>query len=111
MRHAHLSRQTHHVASNTAFCEFVRCAIKTSPHDHDSVRGSAINKHMVGIVKNLQRLSVRPAEAAAMLGMSRTASYQRLRSGEIKRVKSGKITLIPLRSLNEWLERKQAEAR
>lgn len=51
-----------------------------------------------------QRLLLRPEEAAAMLGLSRTTIYELLRAGELQTVHIGRATRIPARELRRWIE-------
>ena len=53
-------------------------------------------------------LAVRPAEAARALGVSRTALYGLLSSGELESVKLGASRLIPVAALHEYVERRRA---
>jgi excisionase family DNA binding protein len=46
---------------------------------------------------------VRPAEAAALLGVSRDTVYVLLRSGRLRSIKAGRARLIPLAAIDEFL--------
>lgn len=50
-------------------------------------------------------LSVRISVAAAMLGIGRTKLYELIGAGEIELIKVGKVSLIPMRALEDFVER------
>ncbi|MGB2567723.1 helix-turn-helix domain-containing protein [Micromonospora citrea] len=47
--------------------------------------------------------SVRPAEAAALLGVCRDTVYVLMRSGRLRSIKAGRARLIPLAAIDEFL--------
>lgn len=47
--------------------------------------------------------SVRPAEAAALLGVCRDTVYVLMRSGQLRSIKAGRARLIPLAAIDEFL--------
>jgi excisionase family DNA binding protein len=49
------------------------------------------------------RKSVRPAEAALLLGVCRDTVYVLLRSGRLRSIKAGRARLIPLSAIDEFL--------
>ncbi|HEX5997435.1 MAG TPA: helix-turn-helix domain-containing protein [Jiangellales bacterium] len=51
----------------------------------------------------MERKSVRPGEAAAMLSVSRDTVYVLLRSGRLRSVKVGRARLIPVSAIEEFL--------
>jgi len=51
----------------------------------------------------MERRSVRPAEAAALLGVCRDTVYVLMRSGRLRSVKAGRARLIPLSAIDEFL--------
>ena len=51
----------------------------------------------------MEKMSVRPAEAAQMLGVSRDTVYVLMRSGRLKSVVLGRARLIPVTALEELL--------
>jgi excisionase family DNA binding protein len=51
----------------------------------------------------MERKSVRPNEAAELLGVCRDTVYALMRSGRLRSVKVGRARLIPIRSLEELL--------
>jgi excisionase family DNA binding protein len=57
----------------------------------------------------LERLAVSPAEAAALLGVSRDFFDEHIRD-ELRVVRRGRLKLIPVRELERWLEREAALA-
>jgi excisionase family DNA binding protein len=52
----------------------------------------------------VERLSVRPATAARMLSISRSAVYEMLSRGQIRSCTCGSARLIPVTELVRWLE-------
>jgi excisionase family DNA binding protein len=50
-----------------------------------------------------QRLLLRVAEAAELLGISRAKGYELAASGEIPVVRIGRATRIPLDALRRWI--------
>ncbi|GAB1688371.1 helix-turn-helix domain-containing protein [Krasilnikovia sp. M28-CT-15] len=51
----------------------------------------------------MKRRSVRPAEAAELLGVCRDTVYVLLRSGQLRSIKAGRARLIPLAAIDELL--------
>ena len=51
----------------------------------------------------MERKSVRPKEAAALLGMCRDTVYVLMRSGRLKSVKLGAARHIPMAAIEELL--------
>jgi excisionase family DNA binding protein len=51
----------------------------------------------------IERLAVKPAMAAAMLGQSRSSIYRLIISGQLHAVKSGASTLVLLDSIRKYL--------
>ena len=56
------------------------------------------------------RKSVRPAEAARLLGVSRDTVYVLIRSGRLRSVKLDRARLIPLAAIEELLSATDEEA-
>ncbi|MER7006671.1 helix-turn-helix domain-containing protein [Dactylosporangium sp. NPDC000555] len=56
------------------------------------------------------RKSVRPAEAARLLGVSRDTVYVLMRSGRLRSVKLDRARLIPLAAIEELLSASGEEA-
>lgn len=54
-------------------------------------------------------LALRPEQAAESLGVSRSFFFAEILP-ELRIVRCGRVRLVPLRSLEEWLERKAARA-
>lgn len=52
----------------------------------------------------VERLTVTVAQAAVMLGISRTSAYERVRRGEIPTVRLGRRLLVPKARLLAMLE-------
>ncbi len=53
--------------------------------------------------KGLERKSVRPAEAAVVLGVCRDTVYVLMRSGRLRSIKAGRARLIPLAAIEDFL--------
>ena len=51
----------------------------------------------------MDRLLVRPSEAAELLGLGRSKIYELLASGEIPVVRIGKSVRVPMDALREWI--------
>lgn len=51
----------------------------------------------------MERLLVRPTEAAELLGVSRSKIYELLASGELPSVKIGKSIRVPVEELRQWV--------
>lgn len=62
-----------------------------------SERGDAVRS-------GIERLTVTVAQAAVMLGISRTSAYQRVRRGEIPTVRLGRRLVVPKARLLAMLE-------
>ncbi len=56
------------------------------------------------------KLLLRISEAADMLGVARSKAYAMVQAGELPAVRIGKSVRIPVRALNDYVERKTAEA-
>jgi hypothetical protein len=55
------------------------------------------------------RLALRPEEAAAMLGVSRSFFFSDVLP-ELRVVRRGRVRLVPVRELERWLDREAARA-
>ena len=55
------------------------------------------------------RLALRPEQAAEALGVSRSFFFESILP-ELRVVRCGRLRLVPIRSLEEWLERQAARA-
>ena len=53
----------------------------------------------------MQRLLLKPTEAAEVLGIGRTKIYSLLSSGELPAVRVGRSIRVPAAALQEWLDR------
>lgn len=49
-------------------------------------------------------------QAMAALGVGKSFIYAELRAGRLRSIKAGRRTLIPVESLREWLQAREAEA-
>ncbi len=54
-------------------------------------------------------LALRPEQAARALGVSRAFFFQSILP-ELRVVRCGRLRLVPVRSLEEWLDRRAARA-
>ncbi|MCZ7478369.1 helix-turn-helix domain-containing protein [Micromonospora sp. WMMC273] len=50
-----------------------------------------------------EKKSVRPAEAAALLGVCRDTIYVLMRSGRLRSIKAGRARLIPVTAIDQFL--------
>ncbi len=55
-----------------------------------------------------KRLTVSVAEAAEMLGISKSAAYEYARTGELPTVRMGRRLLVPTKALEALLDRPAA---
>lgn len=53
----------------------------------------------------MTKKSVRPDEAAKMIGVGRDTVYTLMRSGRLRSIKVGRIRLIPVAAIDELLSR------
>jgi excisionase family DNA binding protein len=51
----------------------------------------------------MDRLLLRPAEAAEMIGVGRATVYELIARGEIPSIRIGSSVRVPLESLREWI--------
>jgi excisionase family DNA binding protein len=58
----------------------------------------------------MDKILLRPAEAAELLGVSRSKVYQLLAVGTLPRVRVGLSLRIPTKALQRWVERQLEEA-
>lgn len=54
----------------------------------------------------MDRLLLRPSEAAEAIGICRSRIYELLASGELPSIKIGGSVRVPLDKLREWIESK-----
>lgn len=57
----------------------------------------------------MERLLLRPTEAAEAIGIGRSKVYELLASGELPSIRIGGSVRVPLEQLRAWIERKSAE--
>ncbi|PWU52008.1 excisionase [Micromonospora globispora] len=57
-----------------------------------------------------EKKSVRPAEAAALLGVCRDTVYVLMRSGRLRSVKLGRARLIPIAAIDDVLSANEEAA-
>lgn len=55
-------------------------------------------------------LFVNVSEAARIIGLGRSKTWELVASGDIFSVREGKRRLVPISALNDWAARKMAEA-
>lgn len=54
-----------------------------------------------------ERLAFRVAEAAEMIGVSRSKMYELIAAGDVKAIRIGTAVRIPADALREWLSASQ----
>ena len=54
------------------------------------------------------RLTITVAEAASLLGISRSAAYDYIRAGELPAIRMGRRLLVPLKALESMVDRASA---
>ena len=60
----------------------------------------------------MEKLLIRPSEAAEVLGIGRTKIYELIARGEVPSVRVGSVIRVPLEDLRLWVQGKaQAAAR
>jgi excisionase family DNA binding protein len=52
----------------------------------------------------MDRLLLRPAEAAEALGVSRSRVYELIQQGELPSVRIGGVVRVPVDQLREWIQ-------
>lgn len=52
----------------------------------------------------MEKLLIKPKEAAQMLAISKTTMYEMLTTGEIRSVRIGRSIRIPIRELEQWIQ-------
>lgn len=57
-----------------------------------------------------EKLCVRPAEAAEMIGISRTKTYELIAAGVIPSVRIGSSIRVPVAALRDWIARQLSAA-
>jgi excisionase family DNA binding protein len=57
----------------------------------------------------MDKLMLRPAEAADAIGVSRSKTYELIAAGEIPSVKVGGCVRVPLEALRQWIDRQLAD--
>jgi excisionase family DNA binding protein len=68
-----------------------------------------VNWSVMAINEN-EKLLIRISEAAEMLSVARSKAYAMVQAGELPAVRMGKSVRVSVRALNEYVERKMAEA-
>ena len=57
----------------------------------------------------MDRLLLRPVEAAEAIGIGRSKVYELLASGELPSIRIGGSVRVPVAALHAWIERQLAE--
>lgn len=57
--------------------------------------------------RDMEPLAVSPREAMSLLGVGRNLIYRLLATGELPARKVGRRWVVPIRNLEEWLQRKE----
>lgn len=57
----------------------------------------------------MDRLLLRPIEAAEAIGVGRSKVYELLASGELPSIRVGASVRVPVDALRAWIERKTSE--
>ena len=55
-------------------------------------------------MSSIDRLLLRPREAAEAIGLARSTTYALIRSGEIPSIIVGRSVRVPVESLRQWIE-------
>lgn len=55
----------------------------------------------------MEKILVKPTEAAEMLAIGRTRIYEMLAAGEVPSIRIGRSIRIPVAALNKWVEEQQ----
>lgn len=58
----------------------------------------------------MDKILLKPMEAAETLGLGRTRIYEMLACGELPSVRIGRSIRVPVAALNKWVEEKQGES-
>jgi prophage regulatory protein len=59
----------------------------------------------------VDRLLLRPTEAAEAIGIGRSKTYELLASGDLPSIRIGGCVRVPVEALRAWIERKSAGPR
>jgi excisionase family DNA binding protein len=57
----------------------------------------------------MERLLLKPTEAAEVIGLGRSKTYQLISSGAIPSVRIGKSVRVPVAALRTWIEKQIQE--
>jgi excisionase family DNA binding protein len=58
-----------------------------------------------------EKLLLRPAEAAEVIGVSRSRAYELIGSGQIPSIRIGGSVRVPVAALRAWIDERLAEQR
>lgn len=59
----------------------------------------------------MERLALRPMEAAEAIGISRSAVYALISAGELPAIRVGGVLRVPCAELREWIASKSREVK
>lgn len=55
----------------------------------------------------MEKMLLKPSEAAEILGIGRTRTYEMLASGELPSIRMGRSIRVPVAALKRWVEERQ----
>ena len=58
----------------------------------------------------MERILLRPAETAELIGISRSRVYELIASGVLPSIRVGGVVRVPVAALQEWIARQLTEA-
>lgn len=56
----------------------------------------------------MDKMLLKPSEAQEVLGLGRSRVYEMLSTGELPSIRIGHSIRIPVKALEEWIEKQQA---
>lgn len=57
----------------------------------------------------MEKILLRPMEAAQLIGIGRTKMYEMVASGELPSIHIGRARRIPVNALNKWIDERQVK--
>ena len=77
-----------------------------------TVNANIFHSNFYGMrIYSVDRLLLRPAEAAEAIGIGRSKVYELLASGELPSVRIGGCVRVPVDALRAWINRQLADGR
>ena len=77
-----------------------------------TVNANIFHRYIYGMrIYSVDRLLLRPAEAAEAIGIGRSTVYELLASGELPSVRIGGCVRVPVDALRAWINRQLADGR